>query len=531
MIKSLISIALATTLNAQAEVASPQLGKGHHSHAEKTPLRDECIEFDPRQVVTEEVRTSTYHMIHIKNREELSDRIRTSGGAKASYGFFSGEAKASFLKQIEWNSNSNYILVQATRFTQRQYANQSRTRIKSAPLNLLRDQPLQFIQTCGDTFITSVELGGEIYGVIEIKSETFEEKQRISASLSASGNFFGGSASAKGEYERNLRRLFDSYRAKVDFRHVGGIRVQTPQTPERLLELSVEIENISDPHPVVLSVNTREYLTAENYPIQSRDPELEIRQIQIEALESKILEIENLSSKIVYILENQDDFRKVNESTLLEKLGYLRAKKDALRIELRRGRSFTHAINPNAMTVNLNIELPEMRWTAARKPLKVSCETRKAPICGIEVYQEKVSNMCTPLSLNVGAGPVCGTLYKVAESAACGVKRYKTGTGPVCGVKEYIYKRGKQGGFLGTGPREKKIVGVKSYHTCEDASFGIEYNSCSDKSHGEAGYQSCQHLDFGYAFASCRHFSHGAESYKSCSVTRLGDQESLCPKF
>jgi hypothetical protein len=512
-------------LPAIASAASPtinsNLGKGVLLYDRDAGAKDECIRFDPNKVVTEDARLTTYKLTQIKTKEELSDRIAMSVSSSGGYGTFSGSAKASFVREIEWNYNSNYILVEASRVTQRQVFAPDNAALKDESLNVLRDSKFRFLESCGNAFTTSVDLGGEIFGLIEIKANTYSEKQRIESSLSASGSFGAGHASGSADYERTIRKLSSTYNVKVEFRHIGGDQVDVPQTVDSLLDLSTRIETLSDNSPVTLALHTRDYSTVSNYLLDNNDPEVAVRQNGIDWANGKLKQARDLYAQALFILENPSKFDRFNETELKKNLTYMDEKIIELKNFVARSYSFLNRSDISTIQVNLDIRLPAVKARALRRGLGISCEVKPSEICGV----------VAPL---LGTGPVCGTVYNLAAAPACGIKTYKAAAGPVCGVKSYqSCYHGHPSHWGGSRPHGRDpSCGVEEYNTCRDSSFGVEeYNACRDPQNGIEKYETCRHKDFGYEFDTCRHFSHGPDTYKSCEVSKIGNLETYCPKF
>jgi len=532
---SLLSLAvtLIPTL-ASAQLINPSLGKGILSFDPDSLLRDECVRLHSPVIQAEDVRSTSYMMIHIKNKEELMDKLAISGSASGSYGTIGGEVKAKFVREIDWNQNSIYILSKATRITGKQTLTYEKSELKSDSLKLLRDSKFRFTLSCGNGFTTAVNMGGEIFGLIEIKTENYSEKQKIETEMSASGKFAMGSFSTKASFDREIRELTSQYNTKIEFRHIGGKTLSVPQTPEELIQITNMIEFISDDYPVALEFKTRDYNSVSNFILDGMDPEIKIREMQINLISEKLKQNRNLYSKIIYIIANQEEFVRFDESSLRSRLTEVETRIIELNTLLYRSYSFTNTINPESILSPLNEELPSPRRRTLRNGFNLSCETKPSKVCGVKEYKKEKSNACNVVAPMLGSGPVCGTIFKMDSTENCGIKKYKTSEGPVCGVLRYkscYYGKQKYPG----GPRNHgrdSSCGVEKYNSCEDRSFGVEeYNSCRNPLHGVEKYETCRHRDFGYEFESCRHFTHGPESYESCEVTKVGNEEVACPKF
>ncbi len=512
----------------------PDLGKGILRYDTEAGLKDLCIQSPTGQISVAPVGRTEYTVHLVQSKEELHDKISTSASASGSFGSFNAGAKAKFVKEIHWNYNSTYLLVKASRISKRISLPAGNTLLNRAALNLLLDSQFRFNEACGSGFVRDIDLGAEVYGVMEIMSSNHEEKQRIESSIRAGGGFFGGSASGKASYQRMIEKLSSEFRLSLKLEKTAQAE-NLPDTIEGLLNLSQRIESIGDTDPKPVAYSTRDYTTLSNYEVDPASPTYRIRQLQIDEAGRILNQARQLQSKILYILENPKDFRRFDEAVLQSKLGYLDDKILDLKIGIEKARSFQYEMDDQALTVDLEIELPSMRRRATNLELKVSCEVKPDTSCGVESYRMKQTSACGALAPKEGTGPVCGVTYKLAAHPSCGTKQFNIGNGAVCGVKSWnsCYDCGSQR-YPG-GPRSKgecSKCGVREYNSCRDGSFGPEeFNTCRTPENGVESYGTCRDKSFGYDFASCRHFTHGPETFQSCEVSKIGERETSCPKF
>ena len=511
-----------------------ELGKGVLLYDKEPGIRDECIQIQASDITRREVRSTRYELMLVKNKESLMDKIVSSQSAQGSYSLFSGSGKSKFVREIDWNQNSNYILVRAIRVSHQFTLAPRHTHLTPHAQNQLRDSRLGFLESCGNSFISGVEMGGEIFGLIEIQSSTYAEKQQIENSLQAEGAFQVGGATGETQFSRALKKLSSRFRSKVNLHRIGGEETDIPTSIPELLELSRKVEQQMDARPVAIHFTTRDFSTVGSFILHSNDPEITVRQNLMDWAQRKLNSARALYAKIHYILENPHDFKRFDEEALQAKLNELDETIISLKNTIARSTSFLNPIHLDELKIELDIPLPEMTWRASRRPLKTQCEARQSPICGVARYLESRSAACGIESVLEGTGPSCGVLYKQAESPACGPRTWRLKRSESCGIERYkkCYSGSQTGIF---GPRKKKrhpSCGVELYKECRIEAHGVEtYNSCRHRSHGIERYETCRHKDFGYEFSSCQHFSHGPAEYKTCEVSVIGNQEAACPKF
>ena len=535
LIKKLLATSFLLSQLSFAGVIESDIGKGILQYDKAAGLKDRCLRLDSTDIYSVDSRITAYTLDLVSNKEELYDRISIKSDGSGSYGVFSAEAKTKFVKEIKWNFNSNYILVRAMRITKKLNISAKNLLLTDYSTNLLLDSKFKFLESCGNSFANSINLGGEVYGLIEIQASTYHEKQEIETSISASGAYTGGKASGSLDYKRLIEKLSSEYKVKVAFQHVGGQAIAVPNTVEGLLQLSNQIEEITDAHPVPISIETRDYSTISNYVLDIDSYPVKIRQDNITYAEGKLKNARNLYSRILYILENPNDFKRFNESELKMKLAYLDEKNIELRAFIAKSSSFLNESDVNKISIDLNFELPEMKRRATRSELKIKCVERQNPICGVASYKKIKSSACGVVGANLGTGPSCGTIFREASSPACGVKSFNVKADPKCGALTYSQCHHKDCGTNWDGSRKRcrtQACGAETFKSCEDASFGPkEFNSCRHETHGPEKFLTCKHKDFGYEFESCEHLSHGAETFNICEIAKIGSQETFCPEF
>jgi hypothetical protein len=139
--------------------------------------------------------------------------------AKASFGFgpYSGEASFSYFEDNKFTENNLYIFVKVkvTNLTERL----SSFNFTQDAHNLLASDPAQFLESCGDTFISARTTGGEFTAVIKIETTSEQNKRDIDVKLRASGISWSANASV----ESALTKISHSNNVSVKMFKRGGI--------------------------------------------------------------------------------------------------------------------------------------------------------------------------------------------------------------------------------------------------------------------------------------------------------------------
>ena len=533
---ALSSILAGRSYGSTSESGSFALGRGislESGARGEVDFRDICVELDPKQFVTEDVRTTAYTLDIVKSREELTDRINFSASSEGGFGSLNAGAKAGFVKKVDWNKNHLHILVRATRISRRIGLGQAATQLTERARAVLRDSRFAFHQACGQAFFSGLELGGEVFGLIEIQTSNSKERQDIEAELRAEGRLGGFGGGARSQYARAINHIATNYRSRVEFQHFGGNAIFVPDSFEDLMRVSGKIEASSDAMPVPLNGLTRGYDTLSEYVLDERDPEVLVRQSALAWARGKLDRARYLYAKVLYILEYPDDFKTVDLPYMLERLAYLDSKVVELKDFLARGLLFTNPSDLSEIELDLHVAFPEQKWRASRRDLRIECSVKRDPVCGVESYIEKESPACGLLDYREGTGQVCGVTYRLKVSKYCKPKKYKVGTGKVCGPLRYKQCfEDKQEFPLRERKRSRRKECGYEYKTCEHESFGVaELGACRHVKHGVEKLGTCKHPSFGNIYKSCAHFSHGAAEFQACELATIAGEQTACPSF
>ena len=536
-VKKLLICAIPLMVSA-TEIKS-NIGKGISSFDNQAGLKDRCIKLTNDEVFKEDVRSTTYRLELVKNKEELYDKIEASKSIGGSYDVFSANAKASFVKEIKWNYNSNYILVRAKRVTHRESISAKNTLLSKDSRNLFLDSRLRFLESCGNKFAKTVEYGGEVFGIMEISASTYQEKQKIELSLEGSGSFGGASVNSSSNYKRTIKKLTESYRAKVKIDHIGGKAIEIPSSVEGLLNVSSKIEEITDANPVAVSVTTRDYTTLANFVHDDINYETMVRQDAINLATKNLKDARDAYAKLLMAVEYPSYYKSYNRDYVKEKLQYLDNKILEIKEFIAKSYSFLNELDMNQIELDLDISYPQAKraglFRRGYKKPPVKCEQKESPICGVKSYKSIKSSACNVLGVNEGTGPTCGTVYRKKESSFCGIKLYQNKRSKYCGAQRYRQCHHRDCGKKWNGANKRcrtRRCGVQTWKSCRNKHHGVEkYNNCRHEGHGIEKFLTCEHKDFGYNFSSCEHLSHGPDKFKSCNIAKIGSQTAFCPSM
>ncbi len=115
-----------------------------------------------------------------------------------------------------------------------------------------------FVRAYGDSYVDSLSMGGEYYGVYTFYTETFEQQQSLVASLKASGIYSGVSASAE------LNTKIDNYVRTTNTnwtfdQQVTGLSNPDLPNPDKMIDYAVKFPDRTLDAPRVISFSTASY--------------------------------------------------------------------------------------------------------------------------------------------------------------------------------------------------------------------------------------------------------------------------------
>lgn len=535
--KIIFGLMTLTTLNAMAAPIEVDLGRGVLSYDLSSGVKDRCITLENSDIATNDVRKTNFALELVKSKEELFDKIISSSKGEGSYLSLSASAKVDFVRERKWNYNSVYLWIKASRVTNKLKITKDNLLLREESQNLMQDSRFLFSEVCGDKFITETEMGGEIFGVIEVKTDSFQEKQTLETQVEAGGKFKIGSAKGSSEYKRVIEILKEKYNLDIKFLHIGGRILDVPQNEEGLLEVASQIEEITDAHPVAVGRITRDYTTVSNSVFDPNSSRVRERQDIVNTAEMKLKDSRSLFANGLYVLTNPKDFIMIgfDKEILQNELNQLEAYTWKLKRLRDSAYSFSEQVDKDILFQMPKVHLPKKKLWERNKPLNAKCEVRTSSLCGVSKYQTKESSYCGVKSPKTGTGPVCGATYKEGKAAECGVHTYKEARSEFCGVERFNQCHSSSCGKNWDGSRKRcrhSSCGVESYNLCRNKEHGVEeYNTCRSANFGIEKYETCANREFGFNFNSCEHFSHGPESFNACEVATIGQKETFCPNI
>lgn len=241
----------------------------------------------------------------ISRAESYSSLARSTGlSASASFagGTFSASGKASFLQSISINDYSLYVLAQVQVDNATKVMLDPELTVKA--FDYLRDNgPEAFYRRCGDSFISGYTTGGELFSIIEIKTNSQEEKNQRSAELGGSFGVF----SASGEFSEAIKKISQESNVNVFVYRTGAAAV-VKVTPEEMISEAVEFPTkVSGTSAYIYKATVTPYTNVPLPPDKEPIDILNAQEVTEKLSEYRLQAYQNLAN-LEYVVANPIEF-------------------------------------------------------------------------------------------------------------------------------------------------------------------------------------------------------------------------------
>ena len=249
----------------------------------------------------------------VESTEDLHHALGLSAELDVSWGLFGGSGKFAFAESTQVNSYSLFLLVSvAARNAFEQVLDIQFT--ENAASLMQQGQAEAFRRRYGDTFVRGMLTGGEFYAVLEIKTRSTEEKQEMSAEMSAS---YGTFVDAEGEFEEELTsKLQDKQMSIYAFAKGGDDTV--PRTLEEVVQKAINFPTtVAGDRSVPYAALLVDYETVDIIGAPTWIDTLNARETLSSLASTRQFVLQKISD-IDYVLQNQGQFASLDDDALTQ---------------------------------------------------------------------------------------------------------------------------------------------------------------------------------------------------------------------
>ncbi|MEO0384191.1 MAG: hypothetical protein AAF234_11635 [Pseudomonadota bacterium] len=172
---------------------------------------------DVEPVIVSKV-TTTAEIRKISTYEELFREMKVSVSANFPLWSGYGDAKVEFVRTIEFNSTSVYMLVKIVQTLET--VRLRFPKLTNDAKKILFDKgEKDFIRTFGDEYINAVDIGGEFFAVVEFYSQNLSDKTYINGEL----DLIAGPVALNATLEQKINKTSNFETVKIDMYRSGSV--------------------------------------------------------------------------------------------------------------------------------------------------------------------------------------------------------------------------------------------------------------------------------------------------------------------
>lgn len=291
----------ATVLSSVPQGDNGLIGRGFSTLA--LDWKGDCVDYDPNSVVPATGNLSTTFTLDlIDSSEKFRQVTGLTAAASMSMGVYSGDASASYFRNVLSTSFTNYIAGIVTVVTEPMAIKVKGLTPKG--FQALKTGPRTFHTMCGDHFASSQVYGGEFIFMLRISSRSNEEYEDIKADVRGSmGNFGSGAAS----FEQSITRISTKYNLNAKIIR-NGLKEEMPTlSPDVIVKYAREF-------PSKLAANNGAGLKTIRFglrhytALEPRAPNLTQQQIEFDRIARDFVSQVEALADLRYLGEHPEEF-------------------------------------------------------------------------------------------------------------------------------------------------------------------------------------------------------------------------------
>lgn len=207
-----------------------------------------------------------------ESKEELRNSLDITKSVTAKFNY--AGAKASYTNKEHLLNETAVTRYNKIAIVKAEYVNEPRVIINPSIdkqlLELAKKDPVQFMHTCGDMFVSKIYTGGALYGVFDLKARNSSEKESNQSFIEVTGEYLGNSVRASTDVTKVREKFNETKQNKTIIITEGGAMV-TPSdgTLESFLKFTGNFKkevSTKDGAPVVLYVQLEPYENIAGFP-------------------------------------------------------------------------------------------------------------------------------------------------------------------------------------------------------------------------------------------------------------------------
>ena len=196
-----------------------------------------------------------YELSSVQDLSSLTEKLDFSASASASFAVGSVSVSSQYVRTHAFNTFHQFLYLDAT------VANATKVwtkpRLTAPMLTLRQENPLDFLNRCGDAFVKTITEGGELTAVLDIS--TAAQEDTASLNLAISGNY--GNAEGRAALKTSLQTTLLNRQTKVNMMRAGGTKNLPSYSADDLIAASLTFPDTVQQHPYPMLAKLASYNT------------------------------------------------------------------------------------------------------------------------------------------------------------------------------------------------------------------------------------------------------------------------------
>jgi hypothetical protein len=265
---------------------------------------DALVPGQAKEIKGVEGQTIRYYLSKVESVEELHTQLGLSAEVNAQFGLFGASAKFDFAQTSSFNSYSVFMVARVEVINAFRQLDGPRLDPPAEALLKPGGDQDRFAEQFGDSFIISMQTGGEFCAVMEFRTTSKSDQQSISASLEGS---YGLAFDADVSFSHKMRSVAEHRFMKVSMYQAGGTDTTTTNNIEQALAKIKTFAASVETKPVPYSALIIDYRTLD-LPAPPTWVDVETARAVLLQFARHRQALLTMLNDIDYVRENNDQF-------------------------------------------------------------------------------------------------------------------------------------------------------------------------------------------------------------------------------
>ncbi|MFA6901723.1 MAG: hypothetical protein WC236_01435 [Gallionellaceae bacterium] len=199
------------------------LGKGYDTVS--GTVKSDCLNYQTVDVPLQAALQDSWNFQEISSSTDILSLTSVDAGASVNVGMFSASAEMSMLNNTQVSNYDVTVLAQVSR--EQKWNLVSQSQLKPAYLQVSEANPVQFMNQCGNRYVSGVLYGGTLYTVLSVKTSSQSDSENVRVAVRASYGPFG---SGQGSVSQQTTSVLASHETTITGYATGAGANPIPMT-------------------------------------------------------------------------------------------------------------------------------------------------------------------------------------------------------------------------------------------------------------------------------------------------------------